>query len=79
MPMQSNFYLKTKGDSRFSQNCELKALLYCSLPSLGNRAEFRFGEKVGAFFMQTFSFVFQGNLENIRRLKVKLLQKQCLK
>jgi hypothetical protein len=47
--------------------------------SLGNRAEFRFGEKVGAFFMQTFSFVFQGNLENIRRLKVKLLQKQCLK
>jgi hypothetical protein len=56
----------------------LKALLYCSL-LLGNRAEFRFGEKVGAFFMQTFSFVFQGNLKNIRRLKVKLVAKAMFK
>ena len=67
----SNFYLKTKGAIQdFLENCEFEsvAVLQPSL-LLGNRAEFRFGERVGAFFMQTFSFIFQGNLKKYKAIE----------
>ncbi len=77
----SNFYLKTKGDIQdFLKNCEFEsvAVLQPSL-LLGNRAEFRFGEKVGAFFMQTFSFLFQGNLKKYNAIEGKTVAKAMFK
>jgi len=77
----SNFYLKTKGDIQdFLKNCEFEsvAVLQPSL-LLGNRAEFRFGEKVGAFFMRTFSFIFQGNLKKYKAIEGKTVAKAMFK
>jgi hypothetical protein len=54
----SNFYLKTKGDIQDFLKCELSVAVL-QLPSLGNRAEFRFGEKVGAFSCKRFHLCFK--------------------
>jgi uncharacterized protein YbjT (DUF2867 family) len=67
----SNFYLKTKCEiERFLKNSTLKkiSILRPSL-LLGNRAEFRLGEKVGAFFMKAFSFLFIGSLKKYKPIK----------
>ena len=77
----SNFYLKTKGAIQdFLENCEFEsvAVLQPSL-LLGNRAEFRFGERVGAFFMRTFSFVFQGNLKKYKAIEGETVAKAMFK
>jgi len=79
--MSGNFYLKTKGEIQdFLKNCafESVAILQPSL-LLGNRTEFRLGEKVGAFFMKVFSFVFQGNLKKYKAIKGKTVAKALLK
>ena len=76
-----NFYLKTKGEIQdFLKNCtfESVAVLQPSL-LLGNRTEFRLGEKVGAFFMKAFSFVFQGNLKKYKPIEGKTVAKALLK
>ena len=77
----SNFYLKTKGAIQdFLKNCEFEsvAVLQPSL-LLGNRAEFRFGERVGAFFMRTFSFILQGNLKKYKAIEGKTVAKAMFK
>lgn len=77
----SNFYLKTKGAIHdFLKNCEFEsvAVLQPSL-LLGNRAEFRFGERVGAFFMRIFSFIFQGNLKKYKAIEGKTVAKAMFK
>ena len=77
----SNFYLKTKGAIEdFLKNCEFEsvAVLQPSL-LLGNRAEFRFGERLGAFFMQTFSFVFLGNLKKYKAIEGETVAKAMFK
>lgn len=79
--MSGNFYLKTKGEIQdFLKNCafESVAVLQPSL-LLGNRTEFRLGEKVGAFFMKAFSFVFQGNLKKYKPIEGKTVAKALLK
>ncbi|RTY99695.1 oxidoreductase [Flavobacterium sp. RSP49] len=76
-----NFYLKTKGEiQNFLKDCNFKSAVVVQ-PSLllGNRAEFRFGERLGAFFMQTFSFVFQGNLKKYKAIEAKTVAKALLK
>jgi uncharacterized protein YbjT (DUF2867 family) len=72
-----NFYLKTKGEIQdFLKDCV--AVLQPSL-LLGNRTEFRFGEKVGAFFMKTLSFLFLGNLKKYKPIEGKTVAKALLK
>ena len=68
-----NFYLKTKGEvQNFLKDCpfESVAVLQPSL-LLGNRNEFRLGEKVGAFFMKVFS----GNLKKYKPIAGKTVAK----
>ncbi|WP_182648789.1 NAD(P)H-binding protein [Flavobacterium sp. SOK18b] len=67
----NNFYLKTKGEiQEFLKSApfESVSILQPSL-LLGQRNEFRFGEKVGAFFMKMFSFIFQGNLKKYQPIE----------
>lgn len=67
----SNFYLKTKGEiENFLKTSALEkvSILRPSL-LLGNRTEFRLGEKVGAFFMKAFSFMFVGNLKKYKPIE----------
>jgi uncharacterized protein YbjT (DUF2867 family) len=76
-----NFYLKTKGEIQdFLKDCNFEsvAVLQPSL-LLGNRTEFRFGEKVGAFFMRTLSFLFLGNLKKYKPIEGKTVAKALLK
>lgn len=73
----SNFYLKTKGEIEdFLKNCDFEsvAVLQPSL-LLGNRTEFRFGEKIGAFFMKTFSFLLIRNLKKYKAITSKTVAK----
>lgn len=76
-----NFYLKTKGEIQdFLKDCNFEsvAVLQPSL-LLGNRTEFRLGEKVGAFFMKTLSFLFSGNLKKYKPIESETVAKALLK
>ncbi|RYJ50698.1 oxidoreductase [Flavobacterium petrolei] len=76
-----NFYLKTKGEIQdFLKDCNFEsvAVLQPSL-LLGNRTEFRLGEKVGAFFMKTLSFLFLGNLKKYKPIEGKTVANALLK
>jgi uncharacterized protein YbjT (DUF2867 family) len=64
----SNFYLKTKGEIEdFLKKCPFESTIILR-PSLllGKRKEFRLGEKIGAFFMKLFSFIFVGNIKKYK-------------
>ncbi|UQD57540.1 NAD(P)H-binding protein [Flavobacterium sp. K5-23] len=66
-----NFYLRTKGEiESFLENCNFESVSIVQ-PSLllGNRNEFRFGEKAGAFMMKVFSFLFIGNLKKYKPIQ----------
>jgi uncharacterized protein YbjT (DUF2867 family) len=76
-----NFYLKTKGEIQdFLKNCNFESVSVLQ-PSLllGNRTEFRLGEKVGAFFMKSLSFLFLGNLKKYKPIESKTVAKALLK
>lgn len=70
-PSSSNFYLKTKGE--MEEAVKKFDFEYCGIlrPSLllGNRKEFRFGEKIGIIFFKLFSFIFVGSLRKYRGIK----------
>ena len=76
-----NFYLKTKGEIQdFLKDCDFESVAVFQ-PSLllGNRTEFRLGEKVGAFFMKTLSFLFVGNLKKYKPIESETVAKALLK
>ncbi len=76
-----NFYLKTKGETEVflkDSDFESVAVLQPSL-LLGNRTEFRLGEKIGAFFMKTFSFIFLGKLKKYKPIESTAVAKALLK
>ena len=76
-----NFYLKTKGEIQdFLKDCNFESVSVLQ-PSLflGNRTEFRLGEKVGAFFMKTLSFLLLGNLKKYKPIEGKTVAKVLLK
>ena len=76
-----NFYLKTKGEIQdFLKDCNFESVSVLQ-PSLllGNRTEFRLGEKIGAFFMKTLSFLFLGNLKKYKPIEGKTVAKALLK
>ncbi|NDP28092.1 MAG: NAD(P)H-binding protein [Flavobacterium sp.] len=67
----SNFYLKTKGEIEdFLRKCSFESIVILR-PSLllGNRKEFRLGEKIGAFFMKLFSFIFVGKIKKYKPIQ----------
>lgn len=75
-----NFYLKTKGEIQdFLKKCDFEsvAVLQPSL-LLGNRTEFRLGEKIGAFFMKTLSFLLLGNLKKYKAIQSEAVGKAML-
>lgn len=68
------FYSKTKGqmeESVSSLNFDLCAILRPSM-LLGNRLEFRLGEKIGSFFMILFSFLIPKKYKAIQAHQVAL-------
>jgi uncharacterized protein YbjT (DUF2867 family) len=72
-----NFYLKTKGeieDFLKQSSFESVAILRPSL-LLGDRKEFRLGEKLGAIFMKLFSFTFIGGLKKYKPIESDVVAK----
>ncbi|WP_016991274.1 NAD(P)H-binding protein [Flavobacterium sp. ACAM 123] len=72
-----NFYLKTKGeieDFLKQSSFESVAILRPSL-LLGDRKEFRLGEKIGAIFMKLFSFTFIGGLKKYKPIESDVVAK----
>ena len=73
----SNFYFKTKGEIQdFLKRCPFESV-FVFQPSilLGNRAEFRLGEKIGIFFMRLFSFMLIGNLSKYKPIQSEAVAK----
>ena len=76
-----NFYLKTKGEiQNFLKDCAFESVSILQ-PSilLGDRKEFRFGEKVGGFLMKMLPFLFLGNLKKYRPIESKTVAKALLR
>lgn len=77
----NNFYLKTKGETEDA----IKSLNFQSFatfrPSmlLGDRTEFRLGEKIGKAVMQTLSFAFIGKLKRYKAIHVKQVANAMIK
>jgi uncharacterized protein YbjT (DUF2867 family) len=72
-----NFYLKTKGEIQdFLKNCPFESVSVLQ-PSLllGDRKEFRLGEKIGTFFMKLFSFLLIGNLKKYKPIESEAVAK----
>ena len=70
-----NFYLKTKGEIQdFLKTCNFESVSILQ-PSLllGNRKEFRLGEKIGAFFMKLFSFLLIGNSKKYKPIQSEVV------
>lgn len=72
-PSSNNFYLKTKGE--MEEAVKQLDFEYCGFlrPSLllGNRKEFRFGEKIAILFFKIFSFIFVGPLKKYKGIKAE--------
>jgi uncharacterized protein YbjT (DUF2867 family) len=71
----SNFYLKTKGeieDFLKDSNFESISVLRPSI-LMGDRKEFRLGEKIGIFIMRALSFLFIGNLRKYKPIQSKIV------
>lgn len=77
----TNFYLKVKGELetylKFS-NFKSVTVFQPSL-LLGNRKEFRFGEKIGELFGKLFPFIFIGNLKKYKPIKAKTVADAIIK
>ncbi len=77
----NNFYLKTKGETEDA----IKRLNFQSFatfrPSmlLGDRTEFRLGEKIGKVVMQALSFAFIGKLKRYKAIHVKQVASAMIK
>ncbi len=67
----SNFYLRTKGQMEKKVAESYHGNLKFVRPSLlmGNRKEFRFGEKIAILFMKVFGWIFAGPLVRFRGIK----------
>jgi uncharacterized protein YbjT (DUF2867 family) len=75
-----NFYLRTKGKVEESLN---KIIIPCVIifrPSmlLGNRGEFRLGEKIGKAIMTAFQFLLIGSLKKYRGVRAEQVAKAMI-
>jgi uncharacterized protein YbjT (DUF2867 family) len=76
-----NFYLKTKGEiEAFLRDSGLESISILQ-PSLllGNRTEFRLGEKAAAFLMKAFSFLLFGKLKKYKPIESTAVAKALVK
>lgn len=77
----NNFYLKTKGETEEAiRNLNFQSFATFR-PSmlLGDRTEFRLGEKIGKIVMQTLSFAFVGKLKRYKAIHVKQVASAMIK
>ena len=77
----TNFYLKTKGELQsFLKSSGFKSVSILQ-PSLllGNREEFRLGEKIGSLFSKLFSFIFIGSLKKYKPIEAKTVSDAMIK
>lgn len=75
-----NFYLKTKGEiENILKNSDFESVSILR-PSLllGNRQEFRLGERVAGIFMRTLSFLFFGKLKKYKPIESETVAKALL-
>ena len=79
-PSTGNFYLRTKGE--MEEEVKKMNFEYCGIvrPSLllGNRNEFRFGEKIGIVLFKAFSFIFVGHLKKYKGIDAKDVAKSMI-
>jgi uncharacterized protein YbjT (DUF2867 family) len=79
-PQTGNFYLKTKGE--MEEDVKKLGFEYCGIvrPSLllGDRKEFRFGEKVGIALFKIFSFIFVGPLKKYKGINAEDVAKSMI-
>ncbi|MFZ4464014.1 MAG: NAD(P)H-binding protein [Bacteroidales bacterium] len=76
----SNFYLRTKGEmEKVVQSYPIQRTVFVQ-PSLllGNRNEYRFGERIATVFMQLFSFAFVGSIRKYRAITSENLAKAMI-
>ncbi|MFO7370317.1 MAG: NAD-dependent epimerase/dehydratase family protein [Bacteroidales bacterium] len=68
-----NFYLRTKGEMEHAVKEAYKGNLKIVRPSLliGDRREFRFGERVAVFIMKLLGWLFVGPLKRFRGIKAR--------
>lgn len=77
----NNFYLKTKGETEDAiRNLNFQSFATFR-PSmlLGDRTEFRLGEKIGKVVMQALSFAFIGKLKRYKAIHVKQVASAMIK
>jgi uncharacterized protein YbjT (DUF2867 family) len=77
----SNFYLRTKGEMEKSVREIYSGKLKFVRPSLliGNRDEFRFGEKGAVVFMKVFGWIFAGPLRKYRGIYARDVARVMIK
>jgi len=77
----SNFYLKTKGEMEKAVRDIYHGNLKFVRPSLlmGNRDEFRFGEKVSVAFMKGFGWIFAGSFRKYRGIYARDVARSMIK
>lgn len=76
-----NFYLRTKGEMESAVLSEEIPTIIILRPSLllGNRKEFRFGEKLAQYLMKALSFLFIGKLKRIKGIEAESVAKAIVK
>ncbi len=79
-PESNNFYLQTKG--KMEEAVKQFEFEYCGIvrPSLllGNRKEFRFGEKIAIVLFKIFSFIFVGPIKNYKGIYAEDVAKSMI-
>jgi uncharacterized protein YbjT (DUF2867 family) len=80
-PESSNFYLRTKGEMEENVKKIFKGNLKFVHPSLlmGNRDEFRFGEKIAIIFMKIFGWLFAGPIKKYRGISARDVARAMIK
>jgi uncharacterized protein YbjT (DUF2867 family) len=77
----SNFYLQCKGKAEnavLSHNFDAITIMRPSL-LLGNRTEYRFGEKVAMYFFKLFSWLFLGKYKRYKPINASVIASCLLK
>lgn len=77
----SNFYLQCKGKAEnavLSHNFDAITIIRPSL-LLGNRAEYRFGEKVAMYLYKPFSWLFLGKYKRYKPINASIIASCLLK
>ncbi|MCX6302769.1 MAG: NAD(P)H-binding protein [Bacteroidia bacterium] len=80
-PVSSNFYLRTKGEMEKTVREIYSGNLKFVRPSLlmGNRKEFRFGERASTVFMKAFGWLFTGPMRKYKGIYARDVARAMIK